>query len=1093
MIKTSATLTRFALLTAVCLPLSAVGQDIDNGLAAYWKFDELSGTKAEDFSGNGYSIASKGAPVWGKGRVDGAVALSAGDFFTVPGQLGAPKDISFSVWVNIDALDASGSDIINVADSVFLSQSATGKGPFAGLQFHIRRSNGAYQTVYLNQNFTGTGWHHFVGAFESSSNYLILYVDGEKVAAESTNEPITYDTSKGVTVGGNSNVAGFDMIGSLDLVRVYERYITPEEVALLYEEGAGGLLAHYKLDEKSGTTATDSSGNGFDGTYSGAPVLGEAGVYEKSTQFNVSGKSDYLQLPEELIDGLTDVSVSFWIKTTRTGSQSILSSAGDSALNEFLVFFSSHTNLALYIKDKLVSWKLESIADDQWHHFTIVMDGSANKLTVYRDGKSLGTKSHGTSGNPLQVSTGGLMVAQEQDCIGGCFDTNQLFRGHLDELRIYSRTITAAEVADLYGLIGEWTFDEGTGSTAADTSLKANDAQFNTNVPAWVAGVRGTALEFNGTNDTLTDVEFDPPAKGSISMWWRSDGPPATRQRAWGLGGDFEMWQDPDGFISMDVSTDGFQGGFITTVPLYSPGRWYHIVTQWDSDDDSYAIYIDGELHKSGTSSWNIQKQAANRLSFGTRTGNTQRFTGALDDFRIYNRKITSDEISTLYGLVGHWKLDEQLGNYAPNGTTTPDSSGAGNHGAYYDACIPGDFSPYPSETGTQFDDPARIQVAHHKSLVMTEWGAFTLSCWVDPNTTNGQVFDIVGKHSQSGRSAYLMRYEADGRIGVHINEGNVSGGSGAWVGYSSTALNAADRACHLVVTYDGATVRWYINGKLDKSQNVSLTIGDEGDDVVIGDSFAMANYIEGVDDVRIYNRAVSRSEVAELYGLIGQWKLNEQFGSVASDDSGIDNDGVYQGGAAPGGSGPHSGEGAHAAEFGGNPGDKIALPAMSFDFSNGFTMETWYKANSISGQYTDFFSLSNGSLVDDMWFGLDNNNGLDLFLADTADGAAYRGLLENQAPTPGSWSHAAAVVDKYGNATLYRNGVVVASGYVGLPRNVPRSQNGIGETSFGHTLEGALYDVRLYNRPASPEEVAAAFENNSTPGIRIIRWVEVR
>ena len=241
----------------------------------------------------------------------------------------------------------------------------------------------------------------------------------------------------------------------------------------------------------------------------------------------------------------------------------------------------------------------------------------------------------------------------------------------------YNRPLSHLEVAELSGLWGHWKLDEGAGTTTADATLNANHAAFNAGSPNWISGIYTGALEFDGpSDDAITGAHFTPPAEGTVALWFRSDGPPASRQRLWGVGGNFEMWQDPDGLVSCDVATDGFQGGFITLTPCYAAGRWYHLAAVFDSDDETYQIYLDGQLHKSGVSSSAIAQQAADFLSFGTRTGTTERFDGALDDFRIYNRKLDASEVFEIFGLMAWYKLDET------SGTVAVDSTGLGNDGA---------------------------------------------------------------------------------------------------------------------------------------------------------------------------------------------------------------------------------------------------------------------------------------------------------------------------------------------------------------------------------------------------------------------------
>ena len=112
---------------------------------------------------------------------------------------------------------------------------------------------------------------------------------------------------------------------------------------------------------------------------------------------------------------------------------------------------------------------------------------------------------------------------------------------------------------------------------------------------------------------------------------------------------------------------------FSTLDPVDSNGKWYHIAAVFDDVDNSYSVYIDGKLRTSGISPVDLVPQAAGILSFGTRTGSTEYWNGALRDVRIYSRKLTAAEIEAIYGLVGHWKFAEG------SGTTAADSTALAN------------------------------------------------------------------------------------------------------------------------------------------------------------------------------------------------------------------------------------------------------------------------------------------------------------------------------------------------------------------------------------------------------------------------------
>ncbi|MCH8046015.1 MAG: tandem-95 repeat protein [Planctomycetes bacterium] len=213
-------------------------------------------------------------------------------------------------------------------------------------------------------------------------------------------------------------------------------------------------LGYWRLDEAVGASAAiDSSGNGNDGTYVGDVLLQVDGApaVDGSKGAAFDRGTDHLLLPSELLDGLGDVTVEFWFNTTDTGPQAIVSGAGRGAgeHNEFLIFLNSElNNLELFYTgnglDEFEEYSIPSIADGQWHHYVFVRNDTDNYMEVFFDGQSIGRRSATLS--PLSIAPGGLIVGEEQDSVGGTFSGSQAMNGRLDELAIYSRVLTAADV-----------------------------------------------------------------------------------------------------------------------------------------------------------------------------------------------------------------------------------------------------------------------------------------------------------------------------------------------------------------------------------------------------------------------------------------------------------------------------------------------------------------------------------------------------------------------------------------------------------------------------------------------------------------------
>jgi hypothetical protein len=685
---------------------------------------------------------------------------------------------------------------------------------------------------------------HTVGVNGSSQKMLALMDPGTPLAN---------------TYGGNSVAAGrrLRLPWGGDAFVFSALNATGLQVLQLGVAWAAGdpLLLHLKFDDAAGTTAVDSSAYTRHGTYMGAPALGGAGVRSQSVKFSESGTSDLLNLSDTILDGLRNVSTTFWIRSSHTGAQAVVGGSRVSGDNRFLVHFASATSLQLHYNGVSRSFAIPSIADGSWHHVAVVTDATANQTTIYVDNAVAGTQAFSPGATTIQVDPGGMVIGQEQDCLGGCFDVNQRLRGDLDDLRIYARVLTAKEIADLYGLLGHWNFDEMMGTAIADASLKTNHAAFSSGSPAWVSGVRAGSLYFDGVSAAAeTGETFSPPATGTVAFWFRSEGPPAARQRLFGLGGNWEVWQDPDGLLRFDLATDGFIGGFETASAVATTGTWYHVAAIYDADDDSYSVYINGALEKSGISSNAITAQAASKLTFATRTGLTaDRFKGALDDFRIYNRKLTPGEINQLYGLVGWYKLDEV------GGTVAADSSGLGNNGTFVGGPTLGSVSNGNASLNTAVDftgtNYVQIPGLYDRSA------SVSVMAWAKLDTT-----DVSGAEVFSMGDHFTLRLlnGSPGLRGIYYN-------GSTWPNVSVSEPIGGGWRHYAAVYESGGTLKLYVDGVEAGSVAVTTPISYPG----LGANSRIGAHGNGngnfdfdgrIDEVKVFNRAVTAGELLKLY-----------------------------------------------------------------------------------------------------------------------------------------------------------------------------------------------------------------------------------
>ena len=132
-----------------------------------------------------------------------------------------------------------------------------------------------------------------------------------------------------------------------------------------------------------------------------------------------------LNLPGALLDNQTDVTVEFWLRTADATDQAILSAAGARADNELLLFLLNNRTLRVFNEGLVHDFDVFiNVADDAWHHYSVVRGQSSSSLSLYVDG-ALIEKKTAIPMTALQVAGNGLLLGQDQDTIGGGFQSFQ--------------------------------------------------------------------------------------------------------------------------------------------------------------------------------------------------------------------------------------------------------------------------------------------------------------------------------------------------------------------------------------------------------------------------------------------------------------------------------------------------------------------------------------------------------------------------------------------------------------------------------------------------------------------------------------------
>ncbi len=688
---------------------SAFTKPMNNlGLVGYWPFEDVSGggnTQITDFSGNGNTGTLIGSPVWTDGKVGKALFFdTAGDYVTVPNStsinLNTAQTLSF--WIKDTESTKSYADYLKKTNFTNAGWRLVRTGATVDMTATVFTSGGA-------TNFSVTGvldgnWHHVVYTLNSGTAALYkdgVWVDGGAYAAGSG----FADPADQLSMSDGAPPANY-----LDEVRLYNRALSASEVTSLYQAGGAkfknpnnlGLVGYWSFNEGSGTRAEDYSGNGNYGTTTGSGGTNNKpqwvdGARAYALDFDMTDDEVDLGSPSNT-DNLTTKTVCAWIKPRSYGEfnsnghygeimSKIDSDGWAFELNDGWTVQPGVNALGFYqgypgFNAGYWHTSTSSIQLNKWQHVCASYDNSAyaNIPVMYINGTTTQVEAF-TNGQPTGGSPANDAAAELR--IGNCCDTAQTFDGAIDEVRIYNRILTAAEVAKLYasgltrintsqnrkmtdGLIGLWSFNGpdvtwGTSNTVLDGSGNGNTGHLDNMATrtSMAEGKVGQAALLDGVDDYVSVPSLlGSPANITLMGWVNLIAPdPVAGTTIISLGDrvflDIEInATDANGVVGTFYNGSAWVKTSATSSSFAGKG-WHHFAYTFDDTNNVQKIYVDGIASSTSAFSQSITYAGG----VGTRMGregddNTRKdLNGRLDEVRVYNRALTAAEIYRIYRL----------------------------------------------------------------------------------------------------------------------------------------------------------------------------------------------------------------------------------------------------------------------------------------------------------------------------------------------------------------------------------------------------------------------------------------------------------
>jgi hypothetical protein len=485
-----------------------------------------------------------------------------------------------------------------------------------------------------------------------------------------------------------------------------------------------------------------------------------------------------------------------------------------------------------------------SIPLNKWSHVVVTRDAT-NQVNFYINGSLSGTPDQ-TSGTPSGSTVGSICESSS---------SANRFDGLIDDIKIYNTVLSSSSIIKLYdqgisknnvtpklslksGLVSWWTFDgkdmvNGQVSDISGNNKNANLVNISTST-FYISGKLGQGLNFDGIDDYISAGNVSSSIN-TVSFWIKTRN---TTKKIMDLNGNESIESivgtiSANSFTSPTIYINGVVASTITA------NTWYHVVITTNTPVNASAV----EIGRIGSSY----------------------FQGILDDVRFYNRSLSINEVKQLYnegntkvqstvaneslksGLLGWWTFD---GKNMTNGRVLELSGN--NNSAYLNSISTSTFF-VPGKIGQGFNfDGVNDFMSTQTSITIPASNTFSFSFWIRDNGLSSGATISIGNNVFCRRNGTAFNCTVDG---------NSSGSA-------TTPINFFDRKWHHVVyVVNGNNQSIYKDGVAGTPATETVT--SPSGTVRFGNRPASGSFFLGVlDDIRVYNRVLSTTEIMELYNM---------------------------------------------------------------------------------------------------------------------------------------------------------------------------------------------------------------------------------
>jgi hypothetical protein len=896
------------------------------GLESFWKLDDNSIDSVGSNDGTDVNVG------YAQGKFGKAADFNANPTsYIVLGSdipvLNNASRFSVSCWVKFKSISNLQRIISKWAygtqGSWAVTQASTSSfGGNYGIYFFLCNSlaDPGGNVTYTNVVLSADVWYHVCCVFDGSQPTEItrakIYINGVNQTAgyigaintttTSGNDPIRL----GVFNGDSTNPAN----NRIDEVGVWSRALTQEEVVQLYTSSYpynskithlekkpsifNGLTAYWRLD-----------GNSVDavGTNNGADT---AITYPTNEYATFNGSTSKITVPSNiyLSTGDIDFTISAWVnltsKTDPVYGNGIVGKWKYTTNNKEYILWYNYTNDRFRLEISSDGSTQSAVQADSfgspststWYFIVVWHDSINNTINIQVNNGTIDSTTHSTG---VYVGNGPFEF--------GSYDGQAFINGSINGVGFWRRLLTAEERTFLYnsGTGREYPFniekiqryykldgnsiDSVAGNNGTDTDMVYSSGKIN------------LGASFDGISSKIDIPAFTVayPNEYTFSFWIipRDDGTGPYS----GLGGilsstsyglvNYSNIGTPYILFSSNVSSAS--SGFLTA------GEWTHVACTINSSG-TIQFYVNGvSAGATGTYTTSV-----NFDSIGYFGAYTAYLDTKLDEVAIWNRRLTQEEISSLYNqgrgfqypfyqstktILSHenkitphglllWQDATKLISYPGSGNVWKDISGNGNNGTLINS------PTHSSGVDGNFNFNGTNQYVNCGNILDSYLSGpnvkMTWSVWVN--------VEDLALDSENNYASYLIS-KSNGALGISLLVGGfystlpfVSVVAGEFVGLANYDITTTTQLplntwVNIVLVYDGTLPsdygKIYFNGVLQPHTITTDTSGTIGSNtevlkIAAGNISPDRYFLGKISNVQIFNRALSVEEITANYNI---------------------------------------------------------------------------------------------------------------------------------------------------------------------------------------------------------------------------------